>query len=157
VAKFIIPFYDITNWKHNSKCETCTKIDKLISEITMLQTEYFSLTDNTFISLKEQSQEIQNLFSQIQSKIDKLEYYQVNGYNILQTYESHGIAINQDKIDSLYTMKNIEESVNIRINNYLNNKSTEYIEDIDKETTFSSRWCSQCSLRKCDIFDTNRT
>ena len=157
MAKFIIPFYDITNWKHNSKCETCTKIDKLISEITMLQTKYFSLTDNTFISLKEQSQEIQNLFSQIQSKIDKLEYYQVDGYNILQTYESHGIATNQDKIDSLYTMKNIEESVNIRINNYLNNKSVEYIEDIDKETTFSSRWCSQCSLRKCDIFDTNRT
>jgi len=157
VAKFIIPFYDITNWKHNSKCATCTIIDNLISEITMLQSEYLSLTDNNFTSLKKQSQEIQDLFFKIQSKIDKLEHFQVDGYNILQNYESHGIVTNQEKIDSLYTIKNIKKEVDIRINNYLHNLPIKSIDNADKETTLTSRWCKQCSIRKCDIFDTNRT
>jgi hypothetical protein len=55
-------------------------------------------------------------------------------------------------------MKNIEPGVDERINRYVYKSEDEYTTpDLDVETTFYSRWCKQCTVRKCDIYDINRT
>ena len=134
--KYIIPFIDKNKWVHNHNCIYCEQIDKQINNILNIQTKDINVALD---------------------KINVLENYLVDGYGILQVFEHNGyILLNKDEIDSLYTLKNIDDSVLDKYTAYLSN--AEYPDNVsDNITTFYSRWCKHCGARKLDIYDTNRT
>ena len=133
--KYIIPFIDNSNWQTNENCPYCKQIDNLIKKIMSLQTKDENLAFE---------------------RIEHLETFLADGYEILKTFEANGyIFLKLNTINGLYTLKNVDENVLEKYRCYLQNE--EYIDPKgDVPTTLHSRWCKHCGFRKPDIYDTNR-
>lgn len=126
------------HWEHNNKCPLCTAIDN--------QYEYISKLAKEPTVNKEA----------IQHEMHILEHMMINGYGLIDVYESNSIQhkLVFDKIQRMpsYT----EDVVNSALNVFGKDKGTlKFNEYVAKEPTLIfSRFCRDCGARKPDIFDT---
>lgn len=178
--KYIIPFINEHNWEHTDECTYCKQIDLLINEVIDYQQEIVNGNQNETTSLGNITDE--SITGELLKKINTIEEYLVDGYQILQCREAHGhILMNYDSIVDVHKMKNYEPSALNKYFKYLGednlliyenvseNTSEDTSEDTSNEsvskvlvtaddtpTTLYSRWCSHCGARKPDIYDTTR-
>ena len=142
MAKYIVPFVDETKWETHTSCRYCNSIDKRYKSIIELQKD-------------------KKNFNKCQELIDNVNQFTVDGYGLLQTYESDGMILTDyDNIKKVGKYKNYTADVIQKAQNYIDGKTLTLdvsdIKDVDDETIFFGRWCSVCGARKPDIYDTLR-
>ena len=137
--KYLIPFIDQSKWEHNEHCQTCKQVDQLI--LTAFKKQVLISHDLT----EENKQAIANNLQMIEN----IEQFLVDGYHIVQLYES-----NLQDTSSLVPMKNIESAVLERYHTFINGDP---VTGSDNATVLFARWCETCGARKLDIYDTLRS
>jgi hypothetical protein len=80
MAKYVVPFVDETKWETHTSCRYCNSIDKRYKGIIELQKDSKNL-------------------DRCQELINEVNQFTVDGYGLVQTYESDGMILTDyDKI-----------------------------------------------------------
>jgi hypothetical protein len=142
MAKYVVPFVDETKWETHTSCRYCNSIDKRYKGIIELQKDSKNL-------------------DRCQELINEVNQFTVDGYGLVQTYESDGMILTDyDKIKQVGTYKNYTADVIQKSQNYIAGRSlsldVKNISDVDDATVFFGRWCAVCGARKPDVYDTLR-